>query len=244
MGIFNKELPDELKDLGLTPTQIKEQLAKAKEFEDKVTTQGAELTAARAELDGVKGDFASTKARLDQIEANNQRQQEPPKKDDPISFLDDENAAFNQRFNQAANPLAQIALTAAATTAKMSARNSLRDKVVKTPNGNMSLAHLWDRWESDIDKLAEGVPLVNRGNPITWANLFNLVKGRHMDELLANTSDFIEPASGSSDREVHVGERRQSLDKLSEDEEKQAKKMRIDPAKFLEMKKKMRFVSA
>src|SRR3974390_3365928 len=214
--MFDSEYEKELKELGLTPKQIKEALAEAKTLKEESATLKGQMTTLTTELETTKGGYAEVRAKLDELEANSRRvaPKEPDKKTD---FIDDGDRAFRERFVEDAAPIASMAFTAAKNVAKMSARISLQGQVLKTPNGNISLINLWDRWASDLDKAEQEMMKSNAAalqHERTWLNLFNYIKGQKLEELMAKPETFVESVSSSTN--ARVGDEKRP-DKLNDE---------------------------
>ena len=244
-----KEIPDELKDLGLSPAQIREAVLANKDLKTKLDNQTTELSTVKTTLSTMEGSFGDTKRKLDELEANGRRQLE--KRTDTqervyTSFIDDENKAFAERAADAMQPVAMVALNAAANSAKLLAKQSLQGQLVNTPGGKISLSRLWDKWSSEIDKAADDVALNVKGNPQTWINIFDYVKGKHFTELMAEPQTFVESVSTNNDRASN-SENKQP-EKLSDSELEAVKKMSrygkgVTPEAYQKIKEKMTFVN-
>lgn len=244
-GKDKTEIPDELKDLGLTPAQIREQVLKAKELDKKLADTSTELSTVKTTLSTVENTFTQTKARLDELEANSRK---PAPKTEPreyTSFIDDENKAFTERLVDGMQPVAQVALQAAANSAMLLAKQSLQGKFVTTPGGKISLARLWDKWNTEIDKAASEVALAVKGNMQTWLNIFDYVKGKHFDELMAEPQTFVE--SVQTQTNSTTGEKKDP-EKLTDEEQAIIKKQSrygkgVTPEGYQKTKEKMTFVN-
>lgn len=246
--MFDSEYEKELKDLGLSPKQIKEALAEAKGLKDKLTENEGKLTTLTTELETTKGSFAQVQNKLNEIEANSRRQAPADDKNKvKTDFIDDGDKAFNERFLESATPITQMAFQGAKNVAKMSARISLQGKKLKTPNGEISLINLWDRWTTEMDEAEKGMMQSNAlalQHEKTWLNLFDYVKGQHIEELMSKPETFVETASSSTDSRV-IDSRRP--DKLNDEEARIAARMArygkgVTSEKILEARKKMTFV--
>lgn len=241
------DLPDELKDLGLTSTQIKEAIQAKKDLETKLAAQSTEYSTVKTELEGLKGTFSQTKAKLDELEANSRRQpvRTEENKREYTSFIDDENKAFTERLVDGIQPVAQVALRAAANSAKIAAKMSLQGQTIKTAGGPISLTRLWEKWSAEIDKAASEVALANLGNHETWVNIFDYIKGKHLNELLAEPQTFVESVQTNQDRVV--GEKKEP-EKLNDAESDVIKKMSrygkgVTPEAYQKTKDKLTFVN-
>jgi hypothetical protein len=205
MGFMNKEsrVPDELKDLGLTPAQMREAILDRKKLTEDLERSKTEASTLKSTVAALEGRFNETKATLDNLEANSRRAAQP--KQEPkeyTSFIDDENKAFTERLVDGLQPVTRVALQAAANSAKITAKMSLQGQYVDTPGGKISLTRLWERWIGEIDKAAGEVSLMNLGNVDTWTNLFDYIKGKHFNELMAQPETFVESVATNQDRTV------------------------------------------
>jgi hypothetical protein len=244
-----KELPDELKGLNLSPAQILEKLKerddlekKSKEFQD-AGQQALQLAKDKdAELNTLK-------SKLAELEANPPRRTEPSNNnnnaDADIEFLSDPEGAVAQRIKRGVQPVAFVALNAARNAAKMSARLTLSRQSITFPDGKANCASLFDKWGTEIEKAAEQIPIVNLGNEVTWINLFNYIKGNHLEEMMSKPSDFLEPVASNAN--VSVGDEKRP-EKLNDEQADIAKKMSrygkgVTAEKILETRKKMSFVN-
>lgn len=249
MGVFNKEkeLPDELKDLGLTPSQIRDAIKAKKDLEDKVASQATELSTVKTSLGQLEGTFNQTKAKLDELEANTNRRSnnDDNKKKTYTSFIDDEDAAFAERAADAMQPVAMVAMRSAANSARLAAKMGLQGQFIETPGGKISLTRLWEKWESEIDKQAESVQLSVLGNPSTWRNILDYVVGKHMTDLMKQPETFVESAHSNEDKSM--GDKKQD-DKLNDSENDVIKKMSrygkgVTPEAYKKTKEGMTFVN-
>ena len=246
-GNNKSDLPEELKDLGMTPAQIKEAIQAKKDLETKLASQSTELSTVKTSLDQLNGTFTQTKQKLDELEANARRQ--PVKVDENkreyTSFIDDENKAFTERLVDGIQPVAQVALRAAANSAKIAAKMSLQGQTLKTAGGPISLTRLWEKWSSEIDKAASEVSLANLGNHETWVNIFDYIKGKHLSELLAEPQTFVESVQTNQNRAV--GEKKEP-EKLNDSENDIIKKMSrygkgVTPENYQKTKEKLTFIN-
>ena len=237
---------DALKELNLTPDQIKQALKDKADLETKVQQTQADLDKTKTDLATTQSQFGETKQRLDALEANGRRTPEPANQPQKTSFLDNEDAAFNERFSEAAGPLARATLEAARNTARMTARLGLDGQFLETAGGRIPLVKLWDKWQSEIEEAAKSVQLAALGNTQTWLNLLDYVIGKHSRELLGKTSEFVETVQTSTHSRVgHTP----TPEKLNDEEAATLAKMskyssgRITADKYKETKDKMKFVN-
>src|SRR2546430_9709580 len=163
-GNKKEEIPEELKDLGLTPAQIREAVLANKDLNQKLANTSTELSTVKTTLSSMESIFNQTKTKLEKLEANSKR---PALKNEPreyTSFIDDENKAFTERLVDGMQPVAQVALQAAANSAMLLAKQSLIGQYIETAGGKISLTRLWDKWSAEIDKAASEVSLHVKGN--------------------------------------------------------------------------------
>jgi uncharacterized coiled-coil protein SlyX len=239
MGVFSKELPDELKALNLSPAEILKALNDKKDLEAKLAEKDGEIGKINTALSTQTSEFEQTKARLAALEANAQPKPKTPDPEEPIDFTQDPEGSIKQQIKNATAPVAMIALNAARNSARMEARNSLFGKTIQTPGGTIRLQTLWDRWSDEIEKAAGQMNIVTLGNSLTWMNLFNFIKGQHMEEMMAKPEVFVESVETRVDSKI--GDKGTNNDKLSDEELRIAKRMKVTPEQYMEQKKKMRF---
>jgi hypothetical protein len=248
--MFSSEYEKELKDLGMTPSEIKAAITASKELKTKNEELEGKFTALNTDNETLKGSYAETKARLDNLEANSNRRvkNDDEEKKTKTSFLDDEDKAFNERAMETMAPVAMMAMNAAKAAARMGAKNSLFGQKISTPGGQISLTNLWDKWSSEIDNAANEMAKTNIAalqHERTWLNLFQYIKGQHIDELMAKPETFFE--SAASGRDMKVGDDKKP-DTLDQEQSEIAKKMGrygkgVTNEKILEARKKMNFVN-
>ena len=143
--MFDK-LPNELKDLGMTPAEIAQAVKDAKDLKARQSTLEGELSTTKTALDSATSSFNETKQRLDALEANPPQRRVEPQNSQPadIEYLDDMDGAVQQRIARATGPVALVALQAARNTARMMAINSLQGQVLETSTGRISMRTLWE----------------------------------------------------------------------------------------------------
>jgi hypothetical protein len=245
---FLKSEYEDLKDLGMTSAEIRQTIKDAKDLKTKQSSLETELNTTKTALTSVNNGYKEVKDKLDELEASSRRQP-PPRQEDQkpkTSFIEDEDRAFDERFNERVGPVAMTALTSARNSAKMAAKMSLQGKFVNTPGGRISLSRLWEKWEPEIETDSKQVQLAALGDMTTWINMFNYVKGKHMDELMTEPHTFVESVEQRTD--TKVGGERETEEKLNDEENKTIKKMskyskNVTPEKYQEIKKKMTFVN-
>jgi hypothetical protein len=245
-GTKKEEIPEELKDLGLTPAQIREAVLANKDLTTKLANTSTELSTVKSNQAQLEGRFAETKRTLDELEANAKKPVRQQEERTYTSFIDDENKAFTERLVDGMQPVAQVALRAAANSAKLSAKYSLQGQYVNTPGGKISLTRLWEKWIGEIDKAASEVNLATLGNEATWINLFDYIKGKHFNELMAEPQTFVESVGTGGDRIENKDEKKP--DKLNTEEEEIIKKMArygkgVTPEVYQKMKQTIKTVT-
>jgi DNA-binding transcriptional MerR regulator len=242
-SMFKSEY-DELKDLGLSPKEIKEAIQAKKDLEAKTATLESELNSTKTTLSTVENSFTETKKRLDSLEANT-RQSVKKEERTFTSILDDEDKAFDERFADRAQPLAAATFAVGKNTAQMQARLSLEGRFMKTSGGQIRLTKLWDRWLPEIEDAASKSNSAELMNSKTWINIFDYIKGKHIEELMEKPDTFVEGVASSTDTTVKEGVK---PEKLNDEENSIIAKMareskNVTPERYQEMKKKMKFVS-
>ncbi len=244
-GTKKEEIPDELKDLGLTPAQIREQILANKKLTEDLANSKTEMSTMKTNITQLEGKFGETKRTLDELEANSKKT--VVKQDERVytSFIDDENKAFTERLVDGMQPVAQVALQAAANSAMLLAKQSLQGQYVTTPGGKISMSRLWDKWSSEIDKAASEVALHVRGNMQTWINLFDYIKGKHFNELMAEPQTFVESVSTNQDRLPGDEKKPEKLTTMEEEVIKKQSRYGkgVTPEAYQKTKDKMTFVN-
>jgi len=232
-------------ELGMTPAEIRQAIKDGVDLKARAGALETELNTTKASLTSVQNGYDEVKSKMNELEANYRRPATPQTPKTYTSVVDDEDRAFNERFNDAAQPVAMAAVKAGSNAAKMEARLSLQDKFSKTPGGRISHARLWDKWRGEIEKAANEVqPQTNLMMAQTWLNIFDYIKGKHIEEMMEKPTDFIESVSQAA--EVKIGNE-PPPDRLADSESDVVKKMMkeskfMTPERYLEAKKKMRFV--
>lgn len=236
---------DELKDLGLTPAQIRQAVLDNKKLTEDLSQSKTEASTLKSRVSELDNKFNETRRTLDDLEANAKKPVKQQEERVYTSFIDDENKAFAERAADAMQPVAQVALRAAANSAKMEAKMNLRGQYITTAGGLIPLSRLWEKWVGEIEKAASEVNLANLGRPETWANIFDYIKGRHLSELLAEPQTFVESVETSTHQ--RVGDEKKP-DKLNDEElaviQKQSRYGKgVTPEAYQKTKDKMKFVN-
>lgn len=194
-----------------------------KAAQDLAVAREQELQTANAERDAAK---AKAEAALDP--ANPLNKPEPAAAADPnkpIDFWDDPDAAFNQRLT----PIALQMYAQGAQTAEMFIRQ-------QNPK-------LFVKFGDEIMELMKTVPLQQRPLFATWNNAIDMVKGRHINEFVADAKEgknefFTEPASGGAPPLPDDSDKKPE-DKLNDQEKKVADRMHMTLAEYLKQKEGM-----
>jgi hypothetical protein len=195
-----------------------------KAAQDLAVTKEQELQAANAERDAAK---AKADAALDPANPLNKPVvPAAPDPNKPIDFWEDPDAALTQRLT----PLALQMFTQGAQTAEMFIRQ-------RNPK-------LFAKFGDEIMELMKTVPLQQRPMFQTWENAILMVKGRHLNEFVADAKEgknefFTEPASSGAPHVPEVDPSATPESKLNDQEKKVAERMRMTPAEYLKQKEGM-----
>jgi hypothetical protein len=158
--------------------------------EDEFKSKVAELDQIKASQAAKDAELAETRSGLDQIKAELsalQSKQAAPvdgqKK--PASFYEDADAAFNDRIA----PFAEHTLRTSAELAELKSRQKFSRE--------------YQLWGDEIEKMVSAhTNLADKGNPALYENIVNIVKGKHMGEILEaerkGQSLFVESGSSSN----------------------------------------------
>ena len=229
------EVPDKLK--GKTPQEI----AKALEDAEELKAKHMELEAAAAtkdqELTATRSEFEATKQKLQEIEANRNRQAESePRRGGPTSVLVDEDKAFAERVG----PVAMVALQSGMLAAKQEARRQVEIKS-RDPKNKNDLG-IFLRYEAEIEDLMSKEAPERKIIPQVWLNAFTYIKGIHVNDIIASVQkgEAFGLEGGSTSQAPPT---EQNDDKLSPEELRVASKMRVSPENYLKQKKAMKPVA-
>jgi hypothetical protein len=240
MAWFNKddEVPERLK--GKTPQQILQELEAADALKAKQTELEASSSVRDQEFTATKTEFEATKARLAQLEANQNRREEPPpdqrQRTGPTSVLVDEDRAFSERVG----PIAALALHSGALAAKQEARRQVEIRS-RDPKNKNDLG-IFLRYEAEIEDLMSKEAPERKIMPQTWLNAFTYIKGIHVSDIVASVQKGESfGLEGGSSSQAPPEEPKD--DKLSAEELRIAAKMRVSPENYLKQKKAMTTVA-
>jgi hypothetical protein len=209
------QMPAELENMD--PQDLLNAVNKSKEV-DTLRSELATATGKLSEVDAVK-------ARLAELEANTPKPPTDPGPRRPLSVLEDEDGAFNERLA----PLAGAMYTAQAQNARFIAKSQLGPLDRK----------IWEKFEDEIDTVMKTVALQYQAMASTWNNALTTIKGRHFDELqkmASDKTDFFAEEAGSGGR---GGPQGPVLDELNDEDKRLAKRMGISEADYLASKKDM-----
>jgi hypothetical protein len=243
-SMFKSEY-DDLKELGLSPKEIREAIQAKKDLEAKHSALETELNTTKTTLSTMENSFTETKKRLDTLEANPPRRQENKEPKNFTSILDDEDKAFDERFADRAQPLAAATFAVGKNTAQMQARLSLEGRFMNTVGGRIRLAKLWDRWLPEIEDAASKSNSAELMNAKTWINIFDYIKGKHIEELMQKPETFIEGVESTTDTNVKDDKKPEKLDdeEMAVIKKMQKESKHVTPENYQETKKKMKFVN-
>lgn len=157
---------------------------------------------------------------------------------EPISVLDDENAAFAQRIGPVL--MRQLELESRVV------RNDVRAEYARAGYGE-----LWEQYEKDINAVLDGSPLVNgqgqplRGDPQYIRNTVDMVFGREarkagMQFGGKSKGFFLESAAGSDDHNTNAP----ANDGLTDAQRKVFGRMKVSADDAKKVMAKLKFVSA
>lgn len=221
--------------------------SRATDAEAKATQLEADLTAAKAEVERLKGletELTSTKTaqaqqatELAEVRASLQTLQStrreapieaPPTTDGPTSFLDDEEKAFNER----ASPIWNATMMNSARLARMSVENEIQS--------NSRDRFVLNKYRNEFEGYVKTLSPLQTTMEDAYRNCFKLVKANHVDEMLDSASrgtDFFTESSGGPPPPAE-----KKADKLSAEESSMAKKFGISEADYLKSKSQIQHV--
>lgn len=207
--------------------------AAAEETRNSVTAQQALLTEIQNSLKALQENPGRNSNPNPNPGANsNQNQngtQNIPAEPQFTSFMDDENKAFVERAQTFVKPLVDQTLELRAEIAYSNFKSRNDDFIL---------------FEDEIKTELAKAPLNLRGNPEYLQNAYNMVKGRHTDEISEHRAKrqgkyFME--SARSNQNTIPGDKPPG-NGLSNEELEQATKFGITPEQYAESRGKMRFV--
>lgn len=219
------EPPEELK--GLTKEQLIAAVASSKkvtELETQIADATAKLTDANtklSEIDTLKATIADLNRKLESAKP-------PAPTDDKrrTSFLDDEDAAFNER----AMPIVNGVLSIGAQVSKIGFENSLSgtDK------------RIYQKYSGEVEELMSKEAPQIQASPKAWSTALDIIKGRHMNDITKAAQDKTDFFAETSGGVIEAGPT-PAIDKtkLTPEEEVAARKYGLKPEEYLEAKKSM-----
>lgn len=205
--MFGKEKTFE-ETTGMTEDAFKAKVAELDALKAADATRAAEATEMKTQLQQTKDALLALQ--------NPEPKPNPNELRRPTGFYEDPELAFAERIA----PTAQHTLNLAARVEAMDARTKY--------------AREYTLWGKELDEIITKHPnLADKGNPEFYTNIVNIVKGRHMSEVLEaerkGQSLFTEGASGA-----HVGGSSESNLNLSKQQLDAAKRMGMKPEEFAE----------
>ena len=222
------------------PFNTDESNAETKPNPEAQPNKGVEKTPAEMIADSLAPLLESNRKmaeRLEQIEQNTIKRPEPRHEAEPVSVLDDENAAFAQRIGPVM--LRQLELEARIV------KNDIKAEYAKAGYGD-----LWEQYESAINGVLDSTPVVTadgkpfRGNPEYIRNTVDMVFGREARKAGMQFGGkgkgfFLESATGGD------GSTRVPVDDgLSDGQRKVFGRMKVPLEDAKKVMAKLKFVSA
>lgn len=212
------EVPPELE--GLTADQIIAAAKEAKELKTKV----AEIDTLKAKIEDMEKNPKVVEKVVEKVvDRRQQPNNEPAQR---TSFLEDEDKAFNER----AAPLVNAIFTVGASSARMTFENGLKGIEAK----------LYTRYGKEVEELMAKEPPQNQASPYSWKTGFDIIKGRHIEEVTKAAQDktdyFAETSSGTAGAGPMTSE---DQNKLTDEQTAIAKKYGLKPEEYLEQRKGM-----
>lgn len=239
-----KDIPEELK--GKSAKEIAEMLKAAEATKAEVATLKTANEQKDTQLAGLNSEVGQVKQKLQELEASRRQPQQQQQQEEPADWLTDPEKAATQRISAAVAPVAQVAMNSARITARLVAEQRLlsNDQL----NGTMN-ARFFAAWSGEIDAIAKNTNPVQLSVPEGWLTIFDIVKGRHADELMdvekrKKQYSFLESGRSSSVTTSNDNTNKPAKDQLTEQELKVCQNMKITPEKYLERKRAMTYVNA
>lgn len=243
-GWFRREseakIPEKYR--GLTEEQIVALLEKG-ETVDGLNTKVTELSTAKTNLEKKvsEGDSALQTMRQ-QIQALEKNQRPPEKREEPagVSFIEDPEGFIRQEIGKFVAPVGVATLNASAQLARSGAKQTL-DRL-RVSGTKISKGAVWDKYSSEIEDLAKTVNVGQLQTADAWIHLFNMVLGRHLDEILTafqggkGEEMFVEPSASGVARVEN-----NDPPKPTDDEVRIAKRMGIKVEDYIKQKGTLTF---
>jgi len=248
------ELPEEYKDMKKDDLVAllkkgKEADGKINDLQTKFTAKETEFNTLKTESDGHKTSLASQKAQLDKLAATVERIKaagfdvdgagaENGKGEIP-DILEDEDAAIRLRVREELAPTTQLALAAAITAARMQFDTAARsDKNYR----------LLTKYRQEFEEVIKTQPDQYKAMPTTYFNAFQYIKGLHADDIAEASKKgeslaFSEGVSQSDSQIRMNNESDKPKEELTPQELEIAKKMKVDPKRFLERRQNIKVVN-
>ena len=210
-------LPDSVKNM--TPQQIADAVQNQSALQSKVTELEGKLAQPNTELEALK-------AKLAELESRSPVAQ-PPKVDEnrKVSFLEDEDQAFNQRVQPVVGAVLQIG----AQVAQSNFESSLSPVERK----------MYQKYGAELRDAFKENPVAASSLP-SWQQTWNMIKGKHLDEITKaaqeGTDFFSAEVNGSPSMPGVVN---RDMNVLTDDQKKIAAKLGIKPEDVLKQQKEM-----
>jgi len=239
MSFWNKNaLPPELRDL--PAEEIAKRLQKANELETELTQTKEKLKTTEGSVTSLQSTVAELQEKVKNIPPP-KGDEPPPKGDEPppgAPGLADWLADPQSAFNRASQPLAAATLISGALTAKMVAADFLQKQDVVN-------RRLWKKYEGEVQQLMEKIPAERRIFPQEWVNQFTFVKGMHLDEVIKEAQGqgdafFAESATPGGSGITQPP----SDDKISPEEEKVMRALKMKPEDWIKRRKSLKIHNA
>lgn len=223
----------EAKDiLGMETAEFQTQLNKVNEIEA-VKTEVGEM---KGILSNIQASLATLNTRPNPAPVQNNN---PAPVVEEVSFLDDPEAAVNDRINKRVTPI----ITATLDTRAAMEFDRVGNAIVRDDKGNSSRKFpYWDVYRDEIKKLVDEQPLAHRCNPAIIENAYKVVVGNHVEDIsnhrVKGTGMFaVESASNNG-----ITRGGTKIDELSEVDKIQASKFGMKPEDWLKAKGKLEYV--
>ena len=217
----NQSTPEELKDL--TAEQMVAKVKKLAELELEIGELKNKGSQTETEKDSLNGQIILLQQQIEELK---RVAAPPPQKQLFTDFLDNQDQAFAERVA----PLAQAQMITNARLARMDAQNIIRRDLVDS--------RLLDRFESEIDKMFNTVPLNYQGDPQTYVGCFERVVGQKRRDLSSEhgTERDVFTERGNNNRPT---EDKPSKDVLTTEEQRVASKLGVKPDAYIKYRNSM-----
>jgi hypothetical protein len=246
--LTKEQVVEKLKDAGFNTQEITDKLKTISEG----SATKAEVEALTASMTDIKNTLVGLQTTLQTNKENNNNNnsnndpnnrsnngggsvnRQEPLTIDPLKFMEDPTGAVRQLLNEQTTPIMLHTLHIAAEVAYNTAKNSLPyfDKF------ETEIKELWDKY-TPAQKATPG-ELIN--------NLYNLIKGRHMDEIIMDTNKkegkyaMIQSGGTSVINRPDGTQTKKPEELLTDQELASARKLGITPADWAASKAGLKYV--